>query len=71
MATAVQEDTEKRAEAPVTSSSESVDVKEDLWSRQEAKSLPSIPTLHRVIGMTLDCYLAWGFCVIVGLVGCM
>lgn len=68
MATAVQEDTEKKAEAPVSSRSESVEEKEDLWSRQEAKSLPSIPTLHRVIGMTLDCYLACAFALIVAVV---
>ena len=75
MATAVQEESEKKAQAPVSSSEKAEEVEkvekaeeEDVWSRQEAKSLPSIPTLHRVIGMTLDCYLACAFALLVAVV---
>lgn len=65
MATAVQEENEKQAAAPV--SCEKAD-DADVWSRQESKSLPFIPTLHRVIGMTLDCYLACVFMLFVAVV---
>ena len=74
MATAVQEDNEKKVQAPEGSEKAVVEEKkvegedESVWSRQEAKSLPSIPTLHRVIGMTLDCYLACAFALIVAVV---
>ena len=38
---------------------------EAAWAKQENKSLPFIPQLHRVVGMTLDCYLSCFFVLLV------
>jgi len=38
------------------------------WAKQESKSMPFIPTLHKVIGMTLNSYISSGFVIFVGVV---
>jgi len=38
------------------------------WSKQESQSLPFIPSLNKVIGMTLNCYVSSGFVIIVAVI---
>jgi len=38
------------------------------WAKQESYSLPFIPTLYKVVGMTLNCYISVGFIFLVGFI---